>query len=199
MKMTTANTEQRVSSTLSGITRLFDLKEGSHLSRGHVMNYLRDAGEPDYLVSDVIRGLQAMGVEVLDAADHGGAQTATSGLDAFFQQSSIVDLEWLAVDREMYRETEILPTQNLDITPDLAELWDHTDRSPGVHLIPARPNNPGSNSSVKARTQAQLKAAAVVAEDIWKTMRTASSGCTSPTPVGMRTTRWISTPPLPCW
>jgi hypothetical protein len=168
-----ANTEQRVATTLSGLTRLFDLKSGSHLSRGHVMNYLRDAGEPDYLASDVIRGLQAMGVEVLDAADHGGAQTPTSGLDAFFQQSSIVDLDWLAVDRDAYRETEVVPVQNLNITPDLAELWDHSDRSPGVHLVPARPNDPGNAVGVKANRAAHLKAAAQVAEGIWTTMRTA--------------------------
>lgn len=173
MKTITATTEQRAAATLTGLTRLFDLKEGSHLSRGHVVNYLRDAGEPDYLASDVIRGLQSMGVEVLDAADHGGAQTPTSGLDAFFQQSSIVDLDWLAVDREAYRETEVLPVQNLDITPDLAELWDHTDRSPGIHLVPARPNDPGNTVGVTARRAAQLKAAKTVAESIWTTMRQA--------------------------
>lgn len=179
MKSVNANTEQRVAEALQGITLLFDLKTGSHLSRAHVMNFLRDSGQPDYLVSDVIRGLQTAGVEILDAADNGGAATASGSLDAFFQQSNIADLAWLAVDREMYRETEVLPVQNLDMAPDLAEAWDHSDSAPGIHLVPARPNDSMASSlevergSAKANRAAQIIAARNVAEGLWRTMRVA--------------------------
>ncbi len=175
MNRTAANTEMRVAGALNGITKLYDLKMGSHLSRAHVMNYLRDAGEPSYLASDVIRGLQATGVEILDAADNASAATPTSGLDGFFQQSQLVDLDWLAVDREAYRATEILPFQAFDIVPDLVEAWDHTDSAQGIHLVPARPHDPATMAAMgeKARRQASMHAASGVAQGIWHQVRMA--------------------------
>lgn len=49
---------------------------------------------------------------------------------------SITDFEWLRVNEEEYRSKDILPKQNLDMTPDLARLWDHSSGGSPLRLVP---------------------------------------------------------------
>jgi hypothetical protein len=50
---------------------------------------------------------------------------------------SVPNLDWLDVDEKEYQKLDTLPKQNLDILPDLQNLWSHQD-SEGPHLIPNR-------------------------------------------------------------
>jgi len=57
-------------------------------------------------------------------------------LGNFLKDASVSDLDWLDVDEKEYRETEVLPKQNLDIQPDLEALWAREGESPTAYLIP---------------------------------------------------------------
>jgi len=51
-------------------------------------------------------------------------------------ENPVPNLDWLNVDEEAYRHTEILPRQNLDAVPDLVDAWTHHDMGK-IHRVPA--------------------------------------------------------------
>ena len=50
-------------------------------------------------------------------------------------QASVPNLDWLDVDENVYRELERLPKQNLNILPDLDNMWSTHEKGP-VYFIP---------------------------------------------------------------
>ena len=57
-------------------------------------------------------------------------------LTSFLASAGPANLDWLDVDEEHYRDSDVLPMQNLDINSDLKALWDHTDEDPSKYFIP---------------------------------------------------------------
>lgn len=49
--------------------------------------------------------------------------------------ASVPDVEWLHVDEQEYQQNDVLPKQNLDVVPDLKQLWDH-GQSSALRLVP---------------------------------------------------------------
>ena len=54
--------------------------------------------------------------------------------------STVQNLDWLEVDEKAYRDHDILPQQNLDISPDLINMWRAHDQAPH-HRIDVYENN----------------------------------------------------------
>ena len=50
--------------------------------------------------------------------------------------SGVSNLDWLDVDEKQYRAEDILPRQNLQISPDLEALWSHEDKPATNYLEP---------------------------------------------------------------
>jgi hypothetical protein len=72
-------------------------------------------------------------------------------------KNHVPNLDWLDVDENVYRELERLPKQNLDIRPDLEELWTTHDKG-SIHFVP--------NIDLSAFPELNRKQAKVSAEDV---------------------------------
>jgi hypothetical protein len=68
-------------------------------------------------------------------------------LSSFLSGGVVPNLDWLEVDANTYRKSDVLPKQNLDIVPDLNALWTHEDKPSSTYV-------PNRNS--EARTMGDL-------------------------------------------
>ena len=57
-------------------------------------------------------------------------------LSNFLKEGNVANLDWLDVDEREYQKQDVLPKQNLDISPDLQALWAHEDQPSTTHLVP---------------------------------------------------------------
>jgi hypothetical protein len=58
-------------------------------------------------------------------------------LSSFLKDGTVPNLDWLEVNAETYRKSDILPKQNLDTVPDLESLWTH-EYKPASTYVPNR-------------------------------------------------------------
>jgi len=58
--------------------------------------------------------------------------TTKDDFNDMFLASGVADLDWLNMDKDAYQQLDTLPKQNLDIQPDLAAMWDHSDKPQNV-------------------------------------------------------------------
>lgn len=61
-------------------------------------------------------------------------------IDSILHNQSISDLSWLAVDEEVYRASEALPKQNLDMIPELTQALTYSSEEDIPHAIPLKPH-----------------------------------------------------------
>ncbi len=88
-------------------------------------------------------------------------------LTGFLTEGGIVDHDWLKVDPAAYRAADMLPEQNLDIAPDLADAWSHEDGPGGPRLVP------NTNDRVKSMRDASSEHGPVLAADVVRVARLA--------------------------
>jgi hypothetical protein len=89
-------------------------------------------------------------------------------LSSFLKDGSgVVNLDWLDVDEQEYRDQERLPQQNLQIGPDLAALWSHEDKPSIAYLEPNQSDAPRTMGDL-SQAHGPLRAAP---EDIVRALR----------------------------
>jgi hypothetical protein len=81
-------------------------------------------------------------------------------LTNFLKEGAVVDLSWLDVDENAYRELDALPKQNLDVSPDLQAMWAHEDKPASAYLVPntGAPRTMGDLSTGHGKLAAEVEA-----------------------------------------
>jgi len=75
-------------------------------------------------------------------------------LTSFLKEGSVPNLDWLTVDEKEYRELDTLPKQNLDMVPDLDNLWSHSDTPQAI--VPNREPGPKTLSELSQAHSSKL-------------------------------------------